>query len=103
MHVVANSNLTAFYQDPTYRDAEAALTAWHDEAKKARWTMPADVKARYANASIIANNRVVFNIKGNDYRLIVAVAYKMQYVFIKFIGTHKQYDAVDAATVDQFK
>jgi mRNA interferase HigB len=65
--------------------------------------MPADVKALYANASIIANNRVVFNIKGNDYRLIVAVAYKMQYVFIKFIGTHKQYDAVDAATVDQFK
>lgn len=103
MHVVANSNLTSFYQDPAYRDAEAALTAWHNEAKKASWTMSADVKARYANASIIANNRVVFNIKGNDYRLIVAVAYKMQYVFIKFIGTHKQYDAVDAATVDQFK
>ncbi|MCX7257488.1 MAG: type II toxin-antitoxin system HigB family toxin [Polaromonas sp.] len=103
MHVVANSNLTAFYQDPANLHAKPALIAWHDEVKKARWMMPADVKAQYANASIIANNRVVFNIKGNDYRLIIAVAYKMQYVFIKFIGTHKQYDAVDAATVDQFK
>lgn len=103
MHVVANSKLTAFYQDPAYRDAEPSLKAWYEEAKKATWTTPADVKARYASASIIAGNRVVFNIKGNDYRLIVAVAYKMQYVFIKFVGTHKQYDAVDAATVDQFK
>lgn len=103
MHVVANSNLTAFYQDPAYRDAAPALTAWHDEAKKARWTTLAAVKARCASASIIANDRVVFNIKGNDYRLIVAIAYKMQYVFIKFIGTHQQYDAVNAASVDQFK
>lgn len=81
----------------------AALTAWHEESGNAKWATPADIKARYANASFVANNRVVFNIKGNDYRLIVAVAYKMQYVFIKFVGTHKQYDAVDAATVDQFK
>lgn len=103
MHVVANSNLISFCQNPSYRDAEPALTAWHEEAKKAKWTTPADIKAQYASASIVANNRVVFNIKGNDYRLIVAVAYKMQYVFIKFVGTHKQYDAVDAATVDQFK
>ena len=103
MHIVANSKLMSFYKDPSYRDAEPALTAWHEEVKRAKWTTPADIKARYANASIIANNRVVFNIKGNDYRLIVAVAYKMQYVFIKFVGTHHQYDAVDAATVDQFK
>ncbi|CAN7372902.1 type II toxin-antitoxin system HigB family toxin [Variovorax paradoxus] len=103
MHVVANSNLIAFYQDPSYRDAEPGLRAWYEEAKNAKWTTPAVVKAQYANASIIANNRVVFNIKGNDYRLIVAIAYRMQYVFIKFIGTHAQYDQIDAATVDQFK
>lgn len=103
MHIVANSTLIAFYQDPKHRDAEPALKAWYEEAKKAQWKTPADIKAQYANASFIANNRVVFNIKGNDYRLIVAVAYKMQYVFIKFVGTHKQYDAIDAATVDQFK
>jgi mRNA interferase HigB len=103
VHVVANSKLIVFYQDPIYRDAEPALKAWYEEAKKAKWKTPSDIKARYASASFIANNRVVFNIKGNDYRLIVAVAYKMQYVFIKFVGTHKQYDAVDAATIDQFK
>ena len=68
---------------------------------------PTDVSAGYeesiANASIIAGNRVVFNIKGNDYRLIVAIAYRMQYVYVKFIGTHAEYDKVDAATIDQFK
>lgn len=66
-----------------------------------QWRSPANVKAQFGNASIVGNNRVVFNIKGNDYRLIVAFAYKMQWAYIKFIGTHRQYDAVDAATVDQ--
>ena len=103
MHIVAHIKIIAFWQNPAYRDSRAALIAWNEEAKKALWTTPADVKAQYANASIVANNRVVFNIKGNDYRLIIAVAYKMQFVFIKFIGTHQQYDAVDAATIDQFK
>ena len=93
----------AFWQNLAYRNAKSALVAWNEEARKALWATPADVKAQYANASIVANNRVVFNIKGNDYRLIVAVAYKMQYVLIKFIGTYQQYDAVDAATIDQFK
>jgi len=61
------------------------------------------LKNQYANASIIANNRVVFNIKGNDYRLIVAIAYRMQHVCVKFIGTHADYGKVDAACIDQFK
>ncbi|MBN9339118.1 MAG: addiction module toxin RelE [Comamonadaceae bacterium SCN 68-20] len=66
-----------------------------------QWRSPANVKAQFGNASIVGHNRVVFNIKGNDYRLIVAFTYKMQWAYIKFIGTHRQYDAVDAATVDQ--
>ena len=61
------------------------------------------MKAQFGDASIVGNNRVVFNIKGNDYRLIVAFAYRMQWAFIKFVGTHAQYDRVDAATVDQSK
>lgn len=61
------------------------------------------MKAQFGNASIVGNNRVVFSIKGNDYRLIVAFAYRMQWAFIKFVGTHAQYDRVDAATVDQSK
>ena len=103
MHVIAHSSLVAFYQDPRYRDAKQALSAWYDEARKARWKTPAEVKARYGTASFLAGNRVVFNIKGNDYRLIVAIAYSMGYVYIKFVGTHEQYDAVDAATINQFK
>jgi mRNA interferase HigB len=83
-----------------YPDAEQPLLAWFDEVSKANWTQPADIKAHYATASILKNRRVVFNIKGNDYRLIVAVAYKLGIVYIKFVGTHKQYDAVEAETVD---
>ena len=71
--------------------------------RQARWASPAEVKAQYRSASIVANNRVVFNIKGNDYRLIVAFAYRTGRGYIKFIGTHAQYDKVDAATVDQAK
>lgn len=103
MHIVSIRNLTTFWQHPDRRDAAGALQAWFAEARLAKWTSPQDIKNQYASASIIANNRVVFNIKGNDYRLIVAVAYQMQYVYIKFIGTHAEYDKIDAATVDQFK
>lgn len=79
------------------------MKAWLAEARSAQWKSPQEVKRQYANASIIGNNRIVFNIKGNDYRLIVAVAYRMQYVYVKFVGTHAEYDRVDATVVDQFK
>jgi mRNA interferase HigB len=69
-------------------------------AANAFWTQPADIKAQYRSASIRKNRRVVFNIKGNDYRVIVAVAYKLQIVYVKFVGTHEQYDGVDAETVE---
>ena len=103
IQIVALRNLDSYWKQPHRGDAEGALKAWFAEAKLAQWTTPQDVKKQYANASIIANNRVVFNIKGNDYRLIVAIAYKMKYVYVKFIGTHAEYNKVDAATVDQFK
>ena len=102
MNVIAVSNLRNFWENTAYKDSEQPLKAWLAEATKATWTQPADIKAQYGNASIIANNRVVFNIKGNDYRLIVSVAYKMQWFYVKFVGTHKQYDAIDAETVEQF-
>ncbi|WP_426307778.1 type II toxin-antitoxin system HigB family toxin [Acidovorax facilis] len=103
MHIVAHSTLVNFYSQPQYQDARGALEAWHETVRLAQWTSPADVKAQFGSASIVGNNRVVFNIKGNDYRLIVAIAYRMQWVYIKFVGTHAQYDRVDAATVDQTK
>jgi mRNA interferase HigB len=102
MHIVSLGNLERFWQQPKGKAVEGALKAWFAEAKAAKWASPQDVKKRYANASVIANNRIVFNIKGNDFRLIVAIAYKVQYVYVKFIGTHAEYDKVDAASVDQF-
>jgi len=81
-------------------DAEQPLRAWYDEASHANWAQPADIKAQYRNASILKNRRVVFNIKGNDYRLVVALAYNTGLVFVKFIGSHKAYDAIDAEMVE---
>ncbi len=92
------STLRAFWE--LHPDAGQPLKAWYEEATLASWTQPADIKAQYRSASVLKNRRVVFNIKGNDYRLIVAIAYKLQIVYVKFVGTHKEYDAVDAETVE---
>lgn len=98
MRVIAVSTPRAFWE--LHPDAEQPLKAWYDEAANATWTQPADIKKQYRSASVLKNRRVVFNIKGNDYRLIVAIAYKFQIVYVKFVGTHKAYDAVDAETID---
>jgi len=100
MRVIAVSTLKAFWEQPVYRDAEQPLKAWIEEASKAQWQLPADIKAQYGNASILKNRRVVFNIKGNDYRLVVALSYKLQIAYVKFIGTHAKYDDIDAETVE---
>ncbi|WP_322996084.1 type II toxin-antitoxin system HigB family toxin [Castellaniella sp.] len=98
MRVIAVTTLRKFWE--SHPSAEQALKAWFDEAIQAKWMQPADAKAQYRSASVLKNRRVVFNIKGNDYRLIVAIAYKLGIVYIKFIGTHAQYDKVDAETVE---
>jgi len=103
MRIVSRALLLSFYSQPQYADAKGPLEAWYDVARVANWGAPAEVKAQFRNASVVGNNRVVFNIKGNDYRLIVAFAYRMQRGYIKFVGTHAHYDKVDAATVDQSK
>lgn len=98
MRVIAIATLRAYWEaNPS---TEQPLKAWYDEAKAAGWKSPQDIKDVYRNASIIANNRVVFNIKGNDYRLIVAVAYRVGVVYVKFIGTHSEYDQINAATIE---
>jgi mRNA interferase HigB len=98
MKVIAVSTLRAFWL--RHPDCEQPLKAWHDEAKHAAWTTPQDIRNHYASASFVGHNRVVFNIKGHDYRLIVAVAYRFQAIYIKFIGAHAQYDRIDSATVE---
>ncbi len=98
MRVIAVRNLRDFWE--IHSQAEAPLRAWLEEARAAQWQSPADIKARYAHVSILKSRRVVFNIKGNDYRLVVAVAYQFSAVYIKFVGTHQQYDAIDADSVE---
>ena len=79
-----------------HNDSEEPLKTWYKEASKATWNDPSDIKAEYVKASILKNSRVVFNICGNKYRLIVEINYKRQWVFIRFIGTHNDYDNIDA-------
>ncbi|HXV99936.1 MAG TPA: type II toxin-antitoxin system HigB family toxin, partial [Anaerolineae bacterium] len=82
-----------------YPDARSNLEAWFADTKQANWQTPASIKNTYRNASFVANNRVVFNIRGNKYRLVVAVQYEYGLVYIRFIGTHQEYDKIDAATI----
>jgi mRNA interferase HigB len=97
MRIIARSTLREFWE--IHAEAEPALRAWIDDVAQANWQTPADIKSIYANASIIANNRVVFNIKGNKYRLIVHVRYDISIIFIRFVGTHAEYDEVNAETI----
>lgn len=97
MRIIALGSLRDFWVK--YPDAMEPLNAWYAIASRVRWASPADVKAAYGNASFVAGNRVVFNIKGNDYRLVVAMHYNRQIAYIRFVGTHKQYDRIDATTV----
>jgi len=99
MKIISVKTLKEFWA--VHPDAEQSLKAWHDEVLQAEWKMPSDIKAQYRNASILKNRRVVFNIKGNDYRLIVSIAYLRGWVYVKFIGTHKEYDAIDAESIER--
>jgi mRNA interferase HigB len=99
MRIIAKATLRAFWQKPSHRDAEQPLKAWYEEAAKADWSNPNDVKAQFRSVSVLNNNRLVFNIAGNKYRLIVAVNYRYRCMYICFVGTHKQYDKIDAEEV----
>lgn len=103
MRVIAKRTLRLFWESvPEYADAQASLEAWHNEAVRAVWKTPQDIKAQFRSASILKNNRVVFNIAGNKYRLIVSIDYQRQACFVKFVGTHRQYDAIDAEEYDGY-
>ena len=97
MRVYTQKTLQDFWL--RHSDAAAALDGWYRETLQARWNRPADVIARYPNASIVGSDRVVFRIKGGTYRLVVSVDYQYQQVYIRFIGTHVQYDRINAAEV----
>jgi mRNA interferase HigB len=97
VRVISKRKLRAFWE--RHEDAEQPLKAWHKAVEQARWKTSASLKERFATASIISANRVVFNIGGNKYRLVTAINYPFGTVFIRFIGTHAEYDDVDARTI----
>ena len=99
MRIIAFRTLREFFEKPEYSDSETSLRAWYHDAKTAEWKNPNELRQHYKNASFVGEGRVVFNIKGNDYRLIVAIDYEFQVIFVRFIGTHKQYDKIDAKTI----
>ena len=97
MRVIAKRALREFWEK--FPDAEDALKTWFAEAERATWSNPGEIKTQYHSASILKNSRVVFNICGNKYRLVVKISYKNGIVLIRFVGTHKEYDAVNAEEV----
>ena len=100
MRIIPKRTLRLFWEKSRgYADAKRALEDWHAQVRKADWVTPADVKAMYGDASILRGSRVVFNICGNKYRLIAQINFPHRVVYIRFVGTHREYDKVNAETV----
>jgi mRNA interferase HigB len=97
MRVIAVRTLREFWAE--HAEAEQALRSWYKEAKNAEWKEPIDITRQYGNASTLGNDRAIFRIKGNDYRLVAAIRYDKGLVFVRFVGTHAEYDKIDALTI----
>jgi mRNA interferase HigB len=97
MRVIARKTLSDYWQEEA--ESEQELKAWFAEAQNAEWRKPADVKTKFGNASILKDGRVVFNICGNKYRLVVKINYAFHTIYIRFVGTHKEYDNINAQTI----
>jgi mRNA interferase HigB len=97
VRIISRRRLVEFWE--LHPDAEQPLRAWYAETKKASWKSPAEIKAIYRSVSILSDNRVVFNIKGNTYRLVVIVEYSQGKMFIRFVGTHAEYNRIDATSI----
>ena len=97
MHIISKKKLVDYYNK--HIETKNQLEAWDHEVREAEWNNPQDVKEKYGSASIIGGKRVVFNIKGNKYRLVVQINYEMKIIYIRFIGTHKEYNKINAEEI----
>ena len=102
MRVIAKSTLRKFWEQPQYADSKGPLESWYDEAMQASWATPQDIKRQYRNASICGNHRVVFNVGGNKYRLVVEMQYRAGIAWVKSVGTHAMYDPIDVESVNEY-
>lgn len=98
MRVISIKTIKYFWEKK-HRDSEQSLKSWYHEVVNERWKKPNDVKKKYGNASILNNNRIVFNINGNKYRLVVSIKYEFELVYIRFIGTHEEYNNINAEII----
>lgn len=101
MRIIAVKTLKSYWDE--FPKAKQALLSWYEEVEVAGWNSPNDLKGQYRNASVLTDKRVVFNIHGNTYRLIVDIEYRLKIVFVVWFGTHKQYDKIDAKKVSYVK
>jgi mRNA interferase HigB len=100
VRIIAKRTLRQFWEsNPRYADARQPLQAWFREVSRATWRTPADVQAQYRSASVLRDGRVVFNVAGNKYRVVVWIRYVSHTVYVRFVGTHEQYDAIDVRTI----
>jgi mRNA interferase HigB len=99
MRIISRKALRQFWVKREYSDAEQPLKAWFREASKGDWSSPSAIKAMYRGASIVGNSRVVFNIAGNKYRLVVKVNCRYRAMYIRFVGTHRQYDQINVLEI----
>jgi mRNA interferase HigB len=99
MRIISRKTLRQFWEMSGHADAEQQLRAWFKQVKEADWANPAQVKEMFRSASVVGGNRIVFNIAGNKYRLVVLVNYPFRIVYVRFIGTHREYDRIDVTEV----
>lgn len=97
MRIIAKQTIRQFWK--RHPKSKSPLEAWHQEVTRANWASPSSVKAQFRSASVLQDNRVVFNVSGNHYRLVVKINYPYRIVYIRFVGTHADYDAIDATTI----
>jgi mRNA interferase HigB len=104
VRVIARPTLLSFVESlrghESQKAVKSALEAWFHDVRRAQWRNPAELKRSHGTASIVSTDRVVFNIKGNDYRMVTTIDYRRQIVFIKWLGTHRNYDKIDARTIE---
>jgi len=99
MRIVSHKRLRQFYETKGHEQARVALERWYEIAERANWKNLQEIKIDFPSTDYVGNQHYVFNIKGNNYRLVVVVKFTIGYLYIRFVGTHKEYDAIDCSTI----